>query len=233
MDFNTIPIYFQDKKIFDQDITYVATFDKSTFNESLSSLFRELKLLNWSQKPNKISRRRQISSNIDMILRRSFYNQTVYDSRSNKYIYPKQIARKIDRITTQGLARMSEIFSGESTGFYNWMNVGKSQVSAELGDWRLYEESSTSSVQENGYASGSGTIIKHGAAFSINDPTEKYYEFGVRDFPTFNEFQTLWFRSVLTEPVEHEQGKDVVIVGHAAYLVSVSDFEEQLNNTVI
>lgn len=221
------------KSIFDQDLTYVATFDRTTFNESISDLFTQLKFLNWSRKPNKIQRKRELSKKIDNILKRLYYNQTVYDERNNKPIHPKQITRKLDRITTQGLARMSEIFAGESSGFYNFMVAGTSKVSAELGDWRLYEEKTVTSVLENGYSSGSGTIIKHGAAFSLNDPTENYYEFGVRDFPTFNEFQTLWFRSVLSEPVEHEQGKDIVIVGHAAYLVSVSDFEEQLNNNVI
>lgn len=220
-------------KFLDQDITYVATFDKTTFNESLIDLFTELKFLNWSRKPNKIKRKRELSRKVDNILRRLFYNQTVYDEKNNKPIHPKQITRKLDRITTQGLARMSEIFAGESSGFYNFMVAGTSKVSAELGDWRLYEEKTVTSVLENGYSSGSGTIIKHGAAFSLNDPTENYYEFGVRDFPSFNEFQTLWFRSVLSEPVEHEQGRDIVIVGHAAYLVSVSDFEEQLNNNVI
>jgi hypothetical protein len=225
--------YLAFTKLLDQDITYVASFDRTTFNESLIGLFTELKFLNWSRKPNKIQRKRELSRKVDNILRRLFYNQTVYDERNNKPIHPKQITRKIDRITTQGLARMSEIFAGESSGFYNFMVAGTSKVSAELGDWRLYEEKTVTSVLENGYSSGSGTIIKHGAAFSLNDPTENYYEFGVRDFPTFNEFQTLWFRSVLSEPVEHEQGKDIVIVGHAAYLVSVSDFEEQLNNNVI
>jgi hypothetical protein len=222
------------KKLLDQDITYVATLDKTTYLESsLSFIFKNLKLLNWSRKPDKIRKKRELTRELDAILRKLYYNKAYYDQRHNKSVFPKQIVRQVDRITTQGLARMSEIFAGESSGFYNWMVAGKSQISAELGDWKLYDEKSVTSVQENGYSSGSGTIIKHGAAFSINDPTEKYYEFGVRDFPTFNEFQTLWFRSVLSEPVEHEQGKDVVIVGHAAYLVSVSDFEEQLNNTVI
>jgi hypothetical protein len=221
------------KKLLDQDITYVATFDKTTYEQSLSSIFKQLKFLNLSKKPDKIARKRELSNQIDSILRKLYYTKSYFDQRNNKPIFANQIVRKLDRITTQGLARMSEIFAGESKGFYNWMLVGKSQVSAELGDWKLYQEKSVSSVIDNGYSSGSGTIIKHGASFSINDPSESYYEFGARDFPTFNEFQTLWFRSVLAEPVTHEQGKDVVIVAHAAYLVSVSDFEEQLNNTVI
>ncbi len=225
--------YLAFSKLMDQDIIYVATFDKTTFNESLTNIFTELKFLNWSRKPNKVQKKKELTRKLENILKRLYQKQTVYDEKNNKPIHEKQIVRQVDRITTQGLARMSEIFAGESSGFYNYMVVGTSKVSAELGDWKLYEEKSTSSVLENGYSSGSGTIIKHGAAFSINDPTENYYEFGVRDFPSFNEFQTLWFRSVLAEPVVHEQGKDVVIVGHAAYLVSVSDFEEQLNNNVI
>ena len=222
-----------DKRIYDQDVTYVASFDKSTFELSLQELFIKLKQLSWSRKPNKIGRKRAIAYEIESILKRLWRDQTVYDDKNNSPIQPNQIVRKLDRVTTQGLGRMAEIFAGESSGFYYWMVAGKSRISAELGDWRLYEELATASVLESGYASGSGTIVKHGAQFSINDPTNDYWEFGVRDFPTFNELQSLFFRSVVDEPVHHEQGRDVIIVGHAAYLISVSDFEEQVSSDVV
>lgn len=219
--------------ILDQDVTYAACFDIKTYEENISPLFRELRQLSWSAKPDKVIRKKKIMEKIDNVLRRSFYDQTVHNDQNNRDFEAQQIVRKLDRITIQGLSRMAEIFAGESSGYYLWMIAGKSQVSAELGDWKLYDEKTVTSILENGYTSGSGTIIKHGAAFSPNDPTEDYFEFAARDFPTFNEFQTVWFRSVIDEPVKHEQGKDIVIVGHAAYLISVSDFEEVVQNNVI
>jgi|SRR5215212_570821 len=216
------------KKMMDQDITYVLSLDRETFDSSFFDLFREIKQISWSRKPYNIRRKKALVCQIEDVMRRLYYDQTYHDQKLNRPIHPKQIVRKIDRITTQGMARLSEIFAGESSAYYNFMNYGGSQIEPELGDWRLYEEFSRASILEAGFSSGSGTIVKHGASFSINDETKDIYEFGATDFPTFNEYQTLWFRSVVDEPVLHEQGKDVLTVSHAAYFVSVSDFEEQL-----
>lgn len=221
------------RKLLDQDVTYAAVWDRSVFYKSIEKIFRNIHQLSWSRKPDKLRQKRELIKKYENYVKRLFYDQSIRDENNN-IIEATDLQRKLDRITTQGLARMSEIFAGETSANYLWMIYGRSRLEPELGDWRLYEELATTSINDAGYASGSGTIIKHGAAFSINDPSaDDIYEFAIRDFPSFNEFQTVFFRSVLEEPVEHVQGKDVVIVAHAAYLVSVSDFEEQINENVI
>jgi hypothetical protein len=227
--------------IFDQDITYCYNVDKNTYDNSrLKQIFDELRPLNHSiiyrKKKNKILKRNRLIEELELIGRRFYYDQSVFDERKNQVIRPIGKIRKIDRITIQGMGRMSSIFANESTGFYAWMVNGGSSISAEVTDWKLYNEFATCSIIDNGYMSGSGTVVKHGASFSINDESNTIKECGVRDFPTFNPDQTLWFRSVLDVPgdeIEHVQGKDVVIISHAAHFISVSDFEEEVEHQVI
>lgn len=223
------------RKLLDQDITYAASWDKSIYLESIDKIFRAIKQLRFSRKPFNLRLKKELIKRYENYVKRLYNDQTVVDeNNNNKRIEAQQLQKKIDRITTQGLARMSEIFTGETAPNYLWMIYGSSQISAELGDWRLYEELATTSINDAGYASGSGNIIKHGAAFSINEPSaDNIYEFAVRDFPVFNEYQTVFFRSVLDYPISHTQGQDVIIVAHAAYLVSVADFEEQISQQVI
>jgi len=216
------------RKLLDQDITYAAVWDKNIYESFIEKIFKEIRFYNYSNKPYNIQKKKELISKYERIVKRNFFDQTIRDE-SGRILEPQQLQKKKDIITTQGLARLSEIFAGEKTANYLWMIEGKSNISAELGDWRLYDEFSVASILLSGYASGSATIIKHGAQFSINDPTEDtLYEFAVRDFPTYNDLQTVWFRSVLDHPISHTQGRDVIVVAHAAYLVSVADFEEQI-----
>lgn len=221
------------RRMMDQDITYVVSLDRESSGCYLFDILKQIKQISWSRKPSNIRRKKNLVTEFESIIRRLYYDQTYHDPKLNRPIYPKQIVRKIDRVTTQGMARMAEIFAGESSGYYNYMCYGGSNIDPELGDWHLYVEYARASVREAGFASGSGTIVKHGASFSINEPTSTIYEFAATDFPAFNEYQTLWFRSVIDDPVEHEQGKDVITVSHAAYFVSVSDFEEALGEGTI
>lgn len=222
------------RKLLDQDITYATVWDKSVYEQTIEKMFKQIKFLSLSRKPDKLRQKRALIQKYESFNRRLYYDhKTVRDDNGN-IVEAQQLERKDDRITTQGLARMSEIFTGETAPNYLYPIYGSSRISAELGDWRLYEELATTSILDAGYASGSGTIIKHGASFSINEPSnDAIYEFAVRDFPAFNEYQTVFFRSVLEHPVSHTQGQDVIIIAHAAYLVSVADFEEQVNDQVI
>ena len=225
--------YTSFKKLLDQDVTYAAVWDKSVYNECISKIFKQIHMLQWSKKPDKLRQKKELIRKYESYIKRIYYDQTVRDD-NGKLVEATQLERKLDRITTQGLARMSEIFTGETAPNYLWPIYGTSQISPELGDWRLYQELATTSINDAGYASGSGTIIKHGAAFSINEPSnDGIYEFAVRDFPVFNEYQTVWFRSVLESPLQHIQGQDVIIVAHAAYLISVADCEETVNQNVV
>lgn len=240
---NTTSLESFPKHWYDQDITYCVNIDKSYYqNSRLEQIFSELRVLNHGlrvsrkPKPNKLQKKNRLIEELELIMRRFYFDQTVFDENKNAVIRPIGKQRKIDRITIPGLGRMCSIFAGESRGFFDWMINGGSEVMAEVTDWRLYQEFSTASVPDTGYASGSGTVVKHGASFSINDETNTIKECGVRDFPTYNPDQTLWFRSVLDEPgdeIEHIQGKDVVIISHAAHFISVSDFEEEVEHQTV
>lgn len=222
------------RRMMDQDVTYVLSLDREFLDSTPLNLLKQIKQISWSKKPYNIRLKKKLVSEFENVMRRLYYDQTFYDDRLNRPIRPRKIARKIDRVTTQGLARMAEIFAGESSAYYNYPCYGRSQISPELGDWRLYEELARTSIIESGFASGSGTLVKHGGSFSINEPdADDIYEFGVADMPVYNEYQTLWFRSTIEEPMDHVQGKDVITLSHAAYFVSVSDFEEQLNEGTI
>lgn len=229
------------KNWFDQDITYCANIDKSTYNGSrLEQIFSELKPLNNSLKhylkPNKIAKKARLIEEFERIMRRFYFDQSVFDENKNCIVRPLAKTRKVDRVTIQGMGRMSSIFAGESRGFYNWMINGGSELMAEVTDWRLYNEYATTSIIDNGYSSGSGTVVKHGASFSINDESSVIKEVGARDFPTFHPDQTLWFRSVFDvagDEISHEKGRDVVIISHAAHFISVSDFEEEVEHQVV
>ena len=156
--------YTSFKKLLDQDVTYATVWDRSTYNDSIDKIFKQIKMLSWSKKPDKRRQKKALISKYENYVKRNFYDQSIRDD-NNKIVEPVQLERKLDRITTQGLARMSEIFTGEAAPDYLWTIYGSSRISAELGDWRLYEELATTSINDAGYASGSGTIIKHGAAF--------------------------------------------------------------------
>lgn len=218
------------------DIGYEALWDKSSmwtvskrFYE-IHQLSEEIKYLNNNKViyPNESYINSSIDDEISLLkneknklintfedqLERKFNDQTTHDFN------PLEVNRQEDRVVASGMGRIAEFIVGESTQFFNHYSAGTGTTPVYASDTALIEELVRVSIEQQGYATASGAVIKYGAYFPPGVQTATITEAGVFDQMVGG---TMLFRVVypLDKVLNHTQGLTFFTLSHAIYQSSV------------
>lgn len=218
------------------DIGYEALWDKSSmwtvskrFYE-IHQLSEEIKYLNNNKViyPNESYINSSIDDEISLLkneknklintfedqLERKFNDQTTHDFN------PLEVNRQEDRVVASGMGRIAEFIVGESTQFFNHYSAGTGTTPVYASDTALIEELVRVSIEQQGYATASGAVIKYGAYFPPGVQTATITEAGVFDQMVGG---VMLFRTVypLDKVINHSQGITFFTLSHAIYQSSL------------
>lgn len=152
-------------------------------------------------------------------LDRYWNDQTIHDN------VPEPIAQtiKFDRVLNAGRTQAASLITGERSDRFNYLAIGTSQTVVSDADYKLYNEIlRVNVIQNGGYISAAGAIIKHSGLISPGETSMLVYEIGFVNMNTFDPEQMLWNRSVFppNKGVDHNQNQDFFSVTHSVYTSS-------------
>lgn len=152
-------------------------------------------------------------------LDRYWNDQTTHD------IIPEPIAQtlKFDRVLNAGRTLAASFITGERGDHFDYLALGTSQTPVTDADYKLYNEVlRVNVVQNGGYISAAGAIIKHSGLISPGEISMLIYEIGFVNLSTFDPDQMLWNRSVFPagKGVDHNQNEDFFSITHSVYTSS-------------
>jgi hypothetical protein len=218
------------------DIGYEALWDKSeTLNVTkcfakINQLSKEIKYLNINNliysnegflsseivdEINSLKAERKIIiDNFETQLERKFNDQTTHGFN------PLEVNRQEDRVVASGMGRIAEFVVGESTQFFNHYSAGTGTTPVYASDTTLIEELVRVSIEQQGYATASGAVIKYGAYFPPGVQTATITEAGVFDQMVGG---VMLFRTVypLEKVINHVQSITFFTLSHAIYQSSI------------
>ena len=218
------------------DVGYEALWDRSDFKKvskeflKINNLSREIKVLNLnnliysnegflsSSIVDEINllraERKIIIDNFETQLERKFNDQTTHGFN------PLEVNRQEDRVVASGMGRIAEFVVGESTQFFNHYSAGTGTTPVYASDTALIEELVRVSIEQQGYATASGAVIKYGAYFPPGVQTATITEAGVFDQMVGG---TMLFRTLypLDRVINHVQSITFFTLSHAIYQSSI------------
>jgi hypothetical protein len=220
------------KDIYDNDRTIGACWQNGFAQDWFNKRMAEIQQLNFSSSRNKHRNKlkQKLINSLENKLIRIWNDQTCYDDTAHRHIEPYQVIVEIDRITNDGIGRIAELVTGESTGYFGWYAYGEGTTAPRLSDFQLEFERARVPIITRGYRSASGTIVKHGASFSKTFPNANVTESTVSDMPTNIPDQSILFRVVFPVPLPHEVNRDVISLAHALFFSSGRDLDPALDN---
>lgn len=151
-------------------------------------------------------------------LDRYWNDQTTHD-------IPEPLAQtvKFDRVLNSGRTLAASLITGERDDRFDYLALGTSQTPVTDADFRLYNEILRINVIQNGgYISAAGAIIKHSGLISPGETSMLVYEIGFVNLPVFDTEQMMWNRSVfpVNKGVDHNQNQDFFSITHSVYTSS-------------
>lgn len=151
-------------------------------------------------------------------LDRYWNDQTTHD-------IPEPLAQtvKFDRVLNSGRTLAASLITGERGDRFDYLALGTSQTPVTDADFRLYNEILRINVIQNGgYISAAGAIIKHSGLISPGETSMLVYEIGFVNLPVFDAEQMMWNRSVfpVNKGVDHNQNQDFFSITHSVYTSS-------------
>jgi hypothetical protein len=218
------------------DVGYEALWDKSSmwtvskrFYE-IHQLSEEIKYLNTNK--SIYSNEPYINSSIDdeIIFLRNKKNKLIntfeeqlerkFNDQTTHGFNPLEVNRQEDRVVASGMGRIAEFIVGESTQFFNHYSAGTGTTPVYASDTALIEELVRVSIEQQGYATASGAVIKYGAYFPPGVQTATITEAGVFDQMVGG---VMLFRTVypLDKVINHVQSITFFTLSHAIYQSSL------------
>src|SRR5687767_4826254 len=186
---------FDTSNLHHYDVGYSALWDKSDFSQvskkfkKIEQLAEEVKFLNINRliyqggfladgildEINELKIEKSILvDDFEKQLERNYNDQS-------SDLEPLQVNKKEDRVVAGGMGRIAEFVVGESIQFFNHYASGTGTTPVYASDTTLVEEVARVSIEQQGYATASGAVIKYGAYFAPNVPTASISEAGVFD----------------------------------------------------
>lgn len=217
------------------DVGYSALWDKSDLKliskkfKKIEQLSEEMKYFSISnliyphegllnvdidEEMNKLRAEKSVLVNdFENQLERRFNDQTTE-------LEPLEVNKQVDRVVASGMGRIAEFIVGESNQFFNHFSAGTGNTPAYTADTQLVEEITRVSIEEQGYATASGAVIKYGAYFSPGVQTATITEAGVFDQMVGG---AMLFRTVypIDKVINHVQAITFFTLSHAIYQQSV------------
>jgi hypothetical protein len=138
-------------------------------------------------------------------------------------IEPIAMTVKFDRVLNAGRTLAASIITGERSDRFDYLALGTSQVGVSDADYRLYGEVlRVNVIQNGGFISAAGAIIKHNGLISPGEISMLVYESGFVNMSTFDPDQMMWNRTVFApgKGVNHNQNQDFFSITHSVYTTS-------------
>lgn len=202
------------------DVTHAYVWDKSDFDV----INREYRLIRDLHRRRDFEMKREVINNLEKQCERMRNDQSVFESREQRYIKPIDIIEKRDRITNSGRTRAAELIAGEAGNRFDYAAIGTSQVPVSDSDFQLFAEVNRINLRLSGYASASGAIIKHSALWTPGLPSNTYWEFAPVDRAAFHILQMIWARVVFppNKGLVHVANEDFFTITHSTYTSSLA-----------
>ena len=130
---------------------------------------------------------------------------------------------KFDRVLNAGRTLAASLITGERSDRFNYLSLGTSQTAVSDADYKLYNEIlRVNVVQNGGYISAAGAIIKHSGLISPGEVSMLVYEIGFVNMESYDPDQMMWNRTVFPpgKGVDHNQNQDFFSVTHSVYTSS-------------
>ena len=147
------------------------------------------------------------------------------DKKSGTYFHkgepfePHQVNINHNLVMWDGIGRFTELISGESTDYFDFMAMGTGVTSPTFGDTKLEIEVARVWMREAGDLNSDGIVLKSTAAFPPGVPTSDIMEFGALDLVSNGQLE---FRVVIDgDPLHHIQGDTFVQNSHSIVFQSV------------
>lgn len=153
-------------------------------------------------------------------LERYYNDQTIDQS-----VIPEPIAQtiKFDRIVNSGRTLAASLITGERGDRFLYLSLGTSQTPVSDADYKLYNEVlRVNVIQNGGFISAAGSIIKHNGLISPGEISMVIYEYGFVNLPVFDPEQMLWNRTVFdpNKGVDHNQNEDFFSITNSVWTSS-------------
>lgn len=151
-------------------------------------------------------------------LERYYNDQTIHT-------IPEPIAQtiKFDRVVNSGRTLAASLITGERGDRFDYLALGTAQTPVTDADYKLYNEIlRVNVIQNGGFISAAGSIIKHSGLISPGEISMVVYEYGFVNLPIFDPDQMFWNRTVFdaNKGVDHNQGQDFFSITNSVWTSS-------------
>ena len=175
-------------------------------------------LINYYKKKRMHIEKYLLINSFEQKLDRFWNDQTVID-------LPEPIAQtmKFDRVLNTGRTLAAALITGERGDRFDYLALGTAQTPVSDADYKLYNEVlRVNVIQNGGFISAAGAIIKHSGLISPGETSMLIYEIGFVNMEVFDPEQMLWNRSVFPtgKAVDHNQNEDFFSITHSVYTSS-------------
>ena len=144
--------------------------------------------------------------------------------RKGERFEPHQVSIRHNLVMWDGLTRFTEIISGESTDYFDFMAMGEGESEPHFAEFALEDEVARVDMKVSGDINSDGITLKSTAAFPPGVPNADIKEFGAFDTDGAGvmEYRVL----VEGNPLEHRQGDTFVQASHTIVLQPVENVLE-------
>lgn len=182
--------------------------------EKIKSLMDKIRLYNWFKDY-------ESSYNLTLLFNehiRSCMNDHHPTSIHDIKVEAQKASISHNKITSAGIIGMLLIFTNQSSKFFNYASLGRSNIPETIGQRKLIDEEIRISMLVDGGVVAHGNIVNHVAQFGYGVRTGTYYEFGIHDGPI--EPSLMFARAVLPTPISHTQNDSFMMGSHSTILVA-------------
>jgi len=190
-----------------------AVFNRQDYN-NVKTIMEKIRLYNWYKDYDSAFNLTLLLN--DHIKQRSndHHPTTIHNLKAEA----QQAGITSNKITAAGIVGMFLIFANQSSKFFYYGSLGRSNVPETIGQRKLFDEEVRISMLVDGGVVARGNIINHVAQFGYGVRTGDYYEFGIHDAPL--EPSLMFSRAVFTTPIHHDQNDSFMTGSHSTILVS-------------
>jgi hypothetical protein len=149
----------------------------------------------------RVNRDKERAVKFEHLLKRRDEGQTAIADDGFR-VEPLTLSFKWDLLTNNGLARIAELATADSTQYFSHFAAGTDDSDEKKGDFTLGEEVARVDIFNSGYQTGAGTSMRFAGFFNTGFETNTIAEGGVFDD---EDAGTMLFRTRYSVPLNHVQ----------------------------
>jgi hypothetical protein len=167
----------------------------------------------------------EIISSFEDRIKKSFDDKTIHDgiepalaevSVNGIELLPVKAAVKDDMMVNDGMERFAALICNESNTYFTYYAVGASVIPSGIGQTKLLDERARAPIDEFGWFSAIGTLIRGGAQFPESIPSFSIAESAACDAAAGG---IIAWRTAYPTPVAHTQNATFPVASHVVYQI--------------